>query len=218
MDIGGVNAMASQEDSLPTPPDLTALSQQYWQSVAASWSKWLSGQQHDGQSHDGQPHDGQQWAAQSFNHPHAPPVADRRFAGPEWDTPYFAMLRDQYLAMSQYWESASACGRDVRRTSKERLQFAVRQWLDATRAVELSRDQPGGAEACAGRPKAKACAKGAENLAGDLERGLVSMTDETAFEVGRNLAITPGSVVFENDFMQLIQYRPRPNGVRAPAA
>jgi polyhydroxyalkanoate synthase len=50
--------------------------------------------------------------------------------------------------------------------------------------------------------------RGLKNLAADIDRGLVSMTDHTAFEVGRNLAITPGAVVYENDFMQLLQYRP----------
>jgi polyhydroxyalkanoate synthase len=51
-------------------------------------------------------------------------------------------------------------------------------------------------------------AQGLKHLASDLDKGLVSMTDERAFELGRNLAVTPGAVVFENDYFQLIQYRP----------
>src|SRR5690606_27320866 len=51
-------------------------------------------------------------------------------------------------------------------------------------------------------------AKGIANLLHDMRQGHVSMTDESGFEVGRNMATTEGAVVFENDFFQLIEYKP----------
>jgi polyhydroxyalkanoate synthase len=53
------------------------------------------------------------------------------------------------------------------------------------------------------------------NLIGDVEKGRLSQTDEGSFEVGRNLAVTPGKVVFENEIFQLIQYAPSTPRVRS---
>ena len=53
---------------------------------------------------------------------------------------------------------------------------------------------------------------GARNLASDLEEGRLSMVDANAFEVGENLATTPGKVVYRNELIELIQYEPRPSG------
>src|SRR5258706_186134 len=56
--------------------------------------------------------------------------------------------------------------------------------------------------------KGESLSAGFRNLLADLEKGRISMTDETAFTVGENIAVTPGVVVFENDVIQLIQYSP----------
>jgi poly(3-hydroxyalkanoate) synthetase len=64
--------------------------------------------------------------------------------------------------------------------------------------------------------KGESIAKGMQNLLADLQQGHVSMTDESAFEVGRNVATTEGAVVFENELFQLIEYKPlTKQGVRA---
>ena len=55
--------------------------------------------------------------------------------------------------------------------------------------------------------KGKSMVSGMENFLSDIGKGKISQTDETAFEVGKNLAVTEGAVIFENDIFQLIQYK-----------
>ncbi|MEP6701905.1 MAG: class I poly(R)-hydroxyalkanoic acid synthase [Betaproteobacteria bacterium] len=132
--------------------------------------------------------------------------ADRRFAGPEWDTPYFALLRDMYLATSQYWEDVLATA-EMPPRDKQRLAFAVRQWLNAIAPSNFAATNPQALK-LALASDGQSLRKGMENLFADIARGRLSMTDESAFEVGRNLALTPGSVVYRNDLIELIQYSP----------
>ena len=194
MDDSNRNAAPKEPQGSPSDPvaELTALSRRYWDSVGHSWSKWMS--------------DWRQWATEAFTHPHRMPIADRRFAGPEWDTPYFAMLRDQYLAMSKYCEDAAA-SIELPAHEKGRLQFAVRQWLDAIAPSNFPATNPQAIK-LAIATGGESVRKGAENLAHDLARGRVAMTDESAFRVGANLALTPGSVVYRNELIELIQYAP----------
>src|SRR5687768_12987231 len=84
-DTGGMlRASAGLPPAAPDPGS-------YWQSLAETWAKWSD--------------EWQSWIASGFVNPHSPPH-DRRFAGSEWQTPYFAMVRDVYLATVRYWQQA----------------------------------------------------------------------------------------------------------------
>jgi poly[(R)-3-hydroxyalkanoate] polymerase subunit PhaC len=139
--------------------------------------------------------------------PEQPAKGDRRFAGEEWKkSPYHEFLKQSYLVNARYVgdliERASLDDR-----TRARMHFFARQILDVlspsnhltTNPQVIRRAMETGGDSLA---------TGVKNLLEDLGKGRISMTDEQAFEVGRNLAITPGSVVFENELIQLIQYQP----------
>jgi polyhydroxyalkanoate synthase len=131
---------------------------------------------------------------------------DRRFAAREWrDNPYYAYVKQSYLLASEFLaELAEAAEFDAK--SKEKLQFAVKQWCDAMSPANFAALNPAVLK-LALDSNGESLTKGLANLIADSRRGRISQTDETAFEVGRNLALTPGDVVFENGLIQLIQYK-----------
>jgi polyhydroxyalkanoate synthase len=133
-------------------------------------------------------------------------AGDRRFRAPEWRQPYFNYLAESYLAAAQ-WLTAAVDGTKLEPHTKRKLAFFARQWVDAMSPANFPWSNPEAIKLAADT-QGESVAAGLKNLAADLDKGLVSMTDERAFEIGRNLAVTPGAVVHENDFLQLIQYRP----------
>ncbi len=141
----------------------------------------------------------------------APAVTDRRFRGAEWREPYFNYVMQSYLLGAQ-WLTELVEGAKLEPHSKKKLAFFSRQMIDAMSPANFPWSNPEALK-LATETRGDSLARGMRNLAADMDKGLVSMTDETAFEVGRNLAITPGAVVFENDFMQLVQYRPATDAV-----
>ena len=132
---------------------------------------------------------------------------DRRFATREWrDQPYFALLKDAYLLYADYLrELAHLAQADP--AMKRRLGFLVQQYIDAIAPSNFLATNPE-AMKLALESGGASLAQGLSNLAADAQRGRIAMTDETAFQVGVNLAITPGSVVFRNELIELIQYAP----------
>src|SRR5205814_5322746 len=92
--------------------------------------------------------------------------------------------------------------------AKERALFAARQWIDAMCPANFAAMNPAAMRAAL-ESKGESLTRGLANLVADASRGRISQTDETAFELGRNIATTPGEVVYENDLIQLIQYAPR---------
>jgi polyhydroxyalkanoate synthase subunit PhaC len=134
-------------------------------------------------------------------------VHDRRFASREWrQQPYFAMLKDAYLLYAEYLNSLVRLA-EADATAKKRLGFLVQQYLDAIAPSNFLATNPDALKRALESGGAS-LAKGLSNLAADAQRGRIAMTDESAFAVGVNLAITPGSVVYRNELIELIQYAP----------
>jgi polyhydroxyalkanoate synthase len=135
-------------------------------------------------------------------------VKDKRFAGEAWTkAPAFDFLRQSYLLASNYTLEATAGIDGLDEREKAKAQFLTKQFVDAISPSNFLATNPEVLKATVESGGANLL-KGLEHLLGDLETGRMKMTDENAFEVGRNVAITPGKVVFENRLFQLIQYTP----------
>ena len=131
---------------------------------------------------------------------------DRRFASREWrDNAYFSYLKQSYLLASDFLGELAA-NAELEAKSKERLQFAVKQWCDAMCPVNFAATNPQVLK-LALDSRGESVTRGIANLIADVHKGHISQTDEAVFEVGRDLALTPGDVVYENGLIQLIQYR-----------
>jgi polyhydroxyalkanoate synthase len=130
---------------------------------------------------------------------------DRRFAGPAWHAqPWFSFLRQGYLLYADYLTALAALA-ELPPADQQRLQFITRQYVDAIAPTNFPATNPD-VIARAIETEGASLTRGLANLAQDMARGRITMSDESAFEVGRNLAVTPGSVVFRNDLIELIQY------------
>ncbi len=138
----------------------------------------------------------------------APPPGDRRFEAPEWqDSPFFDYLRQAYLINANFLSQVAEAAPLADGRAKARLQFLTRQYLDALAPSNFAATNPEFIKTAI-ETQGQSITQGIQNLLADLEKGRISMTDETVFEVGRNLAVTPGEVIYENPLIQLIQYAP----------
>jgi polyhydroxyalkanoate synthase len=139
-----------------------------------------------------------------------PPVAsaatgDRRFASAAWrDQPYFAWLKQMYLLYGEYLTAVASLAR-LPPEEKQRLEFSVRQFVDAIAPTNFPATNPD-VLARAIETDGASVLDGMRNFIADVGRGRITMSDESAFAVGRNLAVTPGSVVLRNALIELIQY------------
>ena len=135
-----------------------------------------------------------------------PEPGDRRFAAAEWrDNPYYAYVKQSYLLASRFLSDLAESA-ELDAKSKDRLRFAVKQWSDAMCPANFAATNPAVLKQALDS-SGESITRGIANLIADTHRGRISQTDESAFEVGGNLALTPGDVVYENELMQLIQYR-----------
>ncbi|APW36864.1 class I poly(R)-hydroxyalkanoic acid synthase [Rhodoferax koreense] len=145
-------------------------------------------------------------------------VKDRRFADQAWGSnPFAAFSAAAYLLNTRTLMGlAEAVEADDK--TKARIRFAIEQTTAASAPSNFLAFNAH-AQKVALETQGESIAKGLKNLMHDIQQGHVSMTDESLFEVGRNVATTEGAVVFENELFQLIEYKPIPaEGATAKSA
>lgn len=132
---------------------------------------------------------------------------DRRFKAEEWsEQPVYDFIKHSYLMTSDLLNQwAEAVPGDDK--EKEKLRFYTQTYIDAMSPTNFAATNPEVMKEAL-ESGGQSLLNGWKNLLGDLEKGRITMTDESAFEVGKNLAVTPGAVVFKNELFELIQYSP----------
>ncbi|TCS39096.1 polyhydroxyalkanoate synthase [Paucimonas lemoignei] len=137
-----------------------------------------------------------------------PALEDNRFSSGEWQSnKLHAFTAAAYLLNSRFLQSMADAVQAPPKI-KQRIQFAVQQTIDAMSPANFFATNPEVHKKIL-ETKGESLTKGINHLLADMRKGRISQSDESAFEVGKNLAITEGAVVFENELFQLIQYRPQ---------
>jgi len=184
MDLSMFKSLAPSQPSIKfEPAKLLELQQRYIAGASALWNQGLQ-------------------ASETALAP-----ADRRFSDPAWQaSPVSKFLASAYqLNATTLMGLAEAVDSDAK--TKARLRFAVEQWMAASAPsnfLALNAE----AQKKAIETRGESIAKGMANMLHDMKQGHVSMTDESIFEVGKNVATTEGAVVFENEYFQLLEYKP----------
>lgn len=143
-----------------------------------------------------------------------PARGDRRFNATEWrDNAPYRLLKQCYLLNSRYCiEMVEAL--DLDEKEKHRLRFFMRQFVEAMSPTNFVATNPDAIK-IATETEGQSLTTGFGNLMADLGRGNLTITDEQAFEVGKDVATSKGAIVFENELFQLIQYEPATEQVAA---
>jgi len=137
----------------------------------------------------------------------APEPSDKRFSSSAWVEPYYDYVRQAYLINADFLTKLTGAIPSEDEAAKNKLQFFTKQYIDAMAPSNFAATNPDFVKTAI-ETNGASITEGIKNLIADMEKGRVSMTDDTAFVVGKNLAVSPGEVVFENELMQLIQYAP----------
>ncbi|MBO9477493.1 class I poly(R)-hydroxyalkanoic acid synthase [Shimia sp. R11_0] len=137
---------------------------------------------------------------------------DRRFSHPLWQThPYFNLLKQQYMRNARAIEAAVDALEGLEGKDKQRIEYFSRQIIDMMAPTNFLGTNPEVLEKAVAT-EGQSLVDGLENLIADLEANdgelLVKLADESAFEVGRNIATAPGKVVFRNRMFELLQFSP----------
>ncbi len=144
---------------------------------------------------------------------------DRRFSNPLWDThPYYKYLKQQYELTAETMHENLDRVEGLSERERTKLAFFNQQMIDLMSPNNYLATNPDAMERAI-ETDGKSLVDGLENLVNDLEANegelLVKLVDESAFEVGTNIATTEGSVVYRNRMLELIQYAPTTEKVHA---
>lgn len=142
----------------------------------------------------------------------APEKDDRRFKDPSWsENSVFDFIKQSYLLSSRWMVDTVRDVDGLDDQTAKKVDFYTRQFADALAPTNFAMTNPEVLRATL-ESGGENLVKGLENMLADMERGdgklRISMVDDDAFEVGKNIATTPGKVVAQTDLMQLIQYEP----------
>ena len=177
--------MPGSPDRMPDvridPARLLALQNVYQQDLGGLWKQFLGGD------------------------PSAKPH-DKRFTGEAWQGMH-AYVATHYELNSKYL-TALAEEIEADHKTKAKIRFAVQQMIDALAPSNFFATNPAAQQKLI-ESRGESLQAGLSNMLADLQKGRISMTDESAFEIGRNLATSVGAVVYQNELFQLIQYKPQ---------
>jgi polyhydroxyalkanoate synthase len=133
---------------------------------------------------------------------------DRRFNAPQWrDNPLFDMIRQSYVLIADRLLGSVEALEGVTEKQRVQLRFTTQAFVDAMSPSNFALTNPLVLEKTM-ETRGENLLKGLEHMLRDLEKGQLTHTDPSAFEIGRNIATTPGKVVKQTPLYQLIQYSP----------
>ena len=143
------------------------------------------------------------------------PISDRRFKDPDWSQFPFNVLQQAYLMQEKWWQEATRDVRGVNPHHSEWVSFSAHQWLSMLSPSNFPWSNPTVIKRTMQENGAN-LQRGFRNLLEDTQRQLAhsppAISEE--FQIGKDIAATPGKVVFRNNLMELIQYTPTTKQVR----
>ena len=175
---------------LASPP-ATATDPMQWMSAGAeAWSKGMEA-----------------WSKMIGQATEAGEQRDRRFSAVGWQDPVFDTVKQSYLAIADRLMGTVETIDGIDEDARGRLRFATKEFVDAMSPANFALLNPEVMKRTA-ETKGENLLSGLKNMLGDIGRGQVTQSPEGAFELGRNLATTPGKVIHETRLFQLIHYAP----------
>ncbi|MES3100124.1 PHA/PHB synthase family protein [Sphingomonas faeni] len=193
----GLAAMQAKPEGIPAIPGFTdpatlERARDFWAESLTLWQRFLD----------------------PAKAPEPAPVTDKRFKAPQWREPVFDLIRQSYELIGDHMLRGVEAVDGLDPKQKEQLRFATKGFVDAMSPTNFALTNPQVIEKTI-ETRGENLLKGLQNMMADLARGQVTHTPDGAFELGRNLAMTPGKVVKRTPLYELIQYSPTTDKVLA---